>query len=260
MVLTFSDELSKGPQEVDSTPDGFELDPYVNPSLYSSPFGERDHNHGTILMTVKPSETATPTPTVTVTPSTSLTPSLSPSSSPSITPTRTPTSSPSPTGTPSVSPTPSPEFATLLYAADNAADVYVNGNLVSALEDWRTYATVSFPFKKNDVVAIHARSNGGWYGLIAALRAEGRWYVTGRDEWKGIKEFEIPGDDELWTLPFFNSCSWLRVEVRPNAHLLFKGKAADFPFQTRSQYVWADDAGSKDGIFVRFVMGGEDCS
>lgn len=259
-MLTFWNDLNNGPQEVHGTPDDFELDSLVNPSPHSDLLEENEYESHTVMVTVKPSDTATPSPTVTATPSQSSTPSLSPSSSPSITATRTPTSSPSPTATPSVSPTPSPKFATLLYAADNAADVYVNGNLISALEDWRTYGTVSFPLKKNDVVAIHARSNGGWYGLIAALQTEGRWYVTGRDEWKGIKAFEIPGDDELWTLPFFNSCSWLRVEVRPNSHLLFHGKAAGFPFQTRAQYVWADDAGSEDGIFVRFVMGGEDCS
>ncbi|KAI0562306.1 cell surface glycoprotein [Gracilaria domingensis] len=217
-------------------------------------------DHGNSYSSAEPCKHVTISPSAAVSPTASPTPTPTTSVTASATPTRTPSTSPSPTTTPSVSPSPSPKFATLHYAADNEAFVYVNGVLVSALTDWRLFETISFPLRRNDVVAILANDKGGWYGLIAALYVGDRWFVTGRDEWKAIKAFEFPGDDELWTVRFFDTCSWDLVEARPNADVIFNGKAPDFPYETGAQYVWADDAGENDSIFVRFVLGGEDCS
>ncbi|CAN8063750.1 unnamed protein product [Agarophyton chilense] len=251
--------------------DGFQTaeehsDNYHGSVAYLEATQNMRENHGDEVAFAEPCEsmaispTRIVTPTATPTSSATPTPSATPPITSSPTSTRTPSISPSPTTTPSVSPSPSPKFATLHYAADNEAFVYVNGNLISALTDWRLFETTSFPLKRNDVVAILGRDNGGWFGLIAALQVGDRWFVTGRDEWKAIKAFEFPGNDDLWTFPFFNTCSWDIVEARPNADVAFNGKALDFPYETGAQYVWADDAGENDSIYVRFVLGGEDCS
>lgn len=142
----------------------------------------------------------------------------------------------------------------ILFAGDNVATLFVNGDAIGSLVDWNQFDNVSATLTKGDVVALKVKDYGGWYGAIVAIKSGG-WYSTGKGEWRAAKKFTIFGDADAWTRPEYNACRWQKPVIRyPNQ--IVDGKSKDFPYkETGAEYVWAADAGEGDEIFLRTVIG-----
>lgn len=154
---------------------------------------------------------------------------------------------------------PTPEMATIYFAADNEAKLYVNGYFIRGINDYMKFEGVVLELEKGDVIAIHAKDRGVWYGVIAAIQFRDETFVTGQEGWKAVKEYEIPGIADLWKFKSFFSCDWKIAKMREEILGPQIGKAPDFPYWLGAKYVWADGAQENDGIFLRYVIGGEMC-
>lgn len=145
------------------------------------------------------------------------------------------------------------------FAADNKATLYVNGIPKLSVSDWREFAYYPLSVNDGDVIGLKVTDGGVWFGAIAELFLNGIPYVTGRDDWVAQKAYN-PNDLE-WAKPSYSrSCEWRRPTILPKERQWIPGKATYFPDPTAARYVWAEDAGVHDTIFLRHRVGGEKCS
>lgn len=144
--------------------------------------------------------------------------------------------------------------STITYAGDKIAELFVNGVFQGKVDNWRQVATKQITLTKGDVVALRVTDLGRWYGVIVAIQTGG-FYATGKEEWRATKAFNILGNSNAWMLPSYNACRWPKPILRDPGQLVI-GKARSFPYQrTGAEYVWASNAGEKDIIFLRTVIG-----
>lgn len=145
------------------------------------------------------------------------------------------------------------------FAADNQATLYVNGVKTLVITDWTDFAYLNLNLREGDVIAFDVKDFGGWWGFIAELVVNGRFIVTGRDDWLATKAF--PDVFLSWTKPSYTgACRWRRAEVRPGERDWFPGKATYFTDPTAARYVWAHNAGVNDNVYIRYRVGGERCA
>lgn len=165
-------------------------------------------------------------------------------------------------------PTPSflPHLATIRFAADDEAMMYVNGMLISSINDWTAYATISMQLFVGDVIGIEVRDIGGrWHGVIVSIDFADQSYLTGRDEWRAVKWFEEgEGEGGAWKSRTFDGCDWPLAMKRENEDVWVPGKSISFPYDNGAKYVWAggmemDDMEGGGGVFLRLVIGGASC-
>lgn len=145
------------------------------------------------------------------------------------------------------------------FAADDQAELIINGDSVAVLKDSTMVGTVARELKKGDVIGIRAKDRGGFYGVIASLEMGGSRRVTGDGTWKARAAFKIPGEYLKWASKAWNSCKWPAAEVLPDAGIMISGKARTFPYSTGARYVWAKGSHEFQGIYMRHVVGGEEC-
>lgn len=147
----------------------------------------------------------------------------------------------------------------LFYSASKEAWVYINGKLVSDLDDPSQFKCVTGNLKTGDVIAIKVKGGSGFTGVIASLFYHAQLHVTGRENWRAVKMFSIPGNANAWLEPSYTACSWPKAIARPIAGIWNPGKSTYFPYNTLATYVWASNAGPDDTIFLRYRIGGEVC-
>lgn len=161
---------------------------------------------------------------------------------------------------PSPSSSPHPNMATIRFAADDLAQLYLNGDMLSAINDWTAYALVSIQLFPGDVVGIEVTDIGGrWHGVIASIEFENVSYVTGRDPWRAIQAVPVEAGQPDWKSKEYNGCGWPLAVLKPNEDVWVPGKAISFPYSNGAKYVWAADATEGGSIYVRFVIGADGC-
>lgn len=118
------------------------------------------------------------------------------------------------------------------------------------------------------MVGILATDYGFWYGAIVSIEVGGVRYFTGGPGWKAkavkMNENENENANEVveplfWTEETFNSCGWKMADILTDDGMWHPGKALGFPYDSGARYVWAEGAGENDSIYLRLVVGGEDC-
>lgn len=177
-----------------------------------------------------------------------------------------------PTGEPASNPEPSEEpylvapippvtskTAVISFAANDEVELVINGVSVAVIRDWTMVGTVRRELKDGDVVGIRAKNRGGFYGVIAAIEMAEKNYVTGDGSWKATTSFKIPGKYLQWAETVWSSCKWDVASVLPDSDKWVEGKSRSFPYATGAKYVWAANGGEFNGIYIRFVVGGEKC-
>lgn len=149
----------------------------------------------------------------------------------------------------------------IYFAADDSAKLFVNGVYQLSVSRWEDFAYTSLNVRHGDVISIVASDPGGyWWGAIAELYVNGRYYATGRDDWRARKKFTSSNYWMLKSYPQSEACKWHRAVLRPSPAIWQRGKAVYFKSNTAARYVWASDAGMHDTIFMRLVVGGQSCS
>ena len=144
--------------------------------------------------------------------------------------------------------------AELYVAADNLADVYLNGDLVAKTYDWKNFVRYSLTVKSGDVIAVEASDLGVVYGVIAALVSGNKKCVTrvNRGPWRAVLSANVLNED--WKCKGFDSSLWsfpsAATVTPPNP-----GTAPKFPYQsTGAQYVWARGGGVNYRVALRLVV------
>lgn len=116
--------------------------------------------------------------------------------------------------------------------------------------------------QEGDVVSVLATDYGWWYGAIVAIEMSDSIYTTGGPGWKAMKAYEMSDmsvDPDVWTKQTFSSCSWPMASILPGNGSWVRGMSFNFPYDLGARYVWAAEAEENDAIYLRFVVGGEDC-
>ena len=144
--------------------------------------------------------------------------------------------------------------AVLYVAADNLADIYLNGDLLAKTYDWKNYVSYPLSVKNGDVIAVEASDVGVVYGVIAALVSGRKRCVTrvNRGPWRAILSSKVLNQN--WKRKKFNSWSWSfpsAATVTPP----HPGTAPKFPYHsTGAQYVWARGGGVNSRVALRLVV------
>lgn len=147
--------------------------------------------------------------------------------------------------------------ADLFVAADNTADLYVNGNRLSKTFDWQGYVRYTINVRVGDVIAVEAEDLGaGVYGVIAALvsRSGGNKCVTNinKGPWRAINLKEVR--DAPWKTKGYDDRFW-PVPVASTVTPPQSGSALSFPYRrTGADYVWAFGARGNSQIALRLVV------
>ncbi len=144
--------------------------------------------------------------------------------------------------------------AELYVAADNVANVYLNGDLIAKTYDWNNFVSYSLTVRRGDVIAVEASDLGVIYGVIAALVSGNKKCVTtvNRGPWRAVLAVNVLNQD--WKCKSFDSSSWpfpsAATVTPPNP-----GTAPKFPYQsTGAQYVWARGGGVNSRVALRLVV------
>jgi len=128
-----------------------------------------------------------------------------------------------------------PVTLTLYFAADNKAEVYLNGQKIGEIDDWKLTMAMPIAVNIGDEILIKATDISDKYGAIAAIGN----CVTKPDDgpW-------LASADELTPATLPSSANVLSPE-NP-----FAGSSDEFPYDTGAEYVWAQGAGESDTIFL----------
>lgn len=150
----------------------------------------------------------------------------------------------------------------ITFAADDNCTVFVNGNPVGQTFNWETVGKARIPLATGDVISMIASDKGLWYGAVMDVKFRRQHYATGQDGWKAVKKFEAREgvNEKAWMLPEYSGCLWPDVKILSNPQRMIAGKARGFPSRSKAKYVWASNAGESDTIFLRHMLGGENCS
>lgn len=147
----------------------------------------------------------------------------------------------------------------IYFTADNWAAVYLNGvKLADNDGTWEKVKKVRANIAEGDVISFDVTDYGGWYGFVATIKWGSQVISTGRDSgWLAQKKYRARKN--AWRISSFKKvCTWKAAVVRPDADMIFPGKAKSKLLRKRgAQYIWASNAGEADMIFVRYRLGGE---
>lgn len=139
------------------------------------------------------------------------------------------------------------------------AELFLNGKAMSVTNDAGSNGEHKVRIARGDVIGIRTNDDRKRVGVIAAIEVDGVKFVTGMDEWKAVKAFNSENNE--WATKGFNACRWPFAEVLTDTNAGDKGTADDFPYdKTGARYVWARDTSLDDSVYLRFVVGGENCS
>lgn len=151
----------------------------------------------------------------------------------------------------------SKNMATISFAADNRAWVFLNGRLLAKNFRPRTVKTIRKGLKPGDVIAVGTKNMGGASGVIVDVFYKGDHFATGRGHWKARKY--RASLRRRWRLKQYSSCKWKDPVIVDTAANLIT--APQFPSSSGARYVWAPPygRGMKSASLLRFVVGGEKC-
>lgn len=153
--------------------------------------------------------------------------------------------------------TPNKYHGHLFFAADDQAEVFINGVSKGQTTSWKAFAAVTdLELKCGDVIAIRAKDVAyNFYGVIAALYFDAQLHVTGPDDWRAVKE---TSSSTTWMFPSYSACAWPKAVSLPNYGTWNAGKSPYFPYYTKAEYVWANNT-LYGTINMRYRVCGECC-
>ena len=138
-------------------------------------------------------------------------------------------------------------------SADDAYELYVNGELVGSDDEWPAAESYSIPsVAGKNVVAIKGIDLGGVAGLLAEIDFEGLHIVTS-ENWKIATESQTN-----WETISFNDALWnkatsygLHGEASPWANYLnISGISTD----TGVEWIWSADNDGDDIVYFRYTL------
>lgn len=126
------------------------------------------------------------------------------------------------------------------------ANFYINGDLSININAENPIRFLKMYASTGDVLAVSASHTEGLNGVAIALKIGPHFFLTGGGGFKAKPSFK----SSRWNRPTYRACSWCQPvtqAIPPEKDL------------RDAEYVWARNAGKK-GVFIRFVIDGEDCS
>jgi len=145
--------------------------------------------------------------------------------------------------------------ASVIFTADNAAELYVNGVLMGSMNAWPSPKIVGLALEDGDVIAVKATDFGGIAGFLASLVYEGNVIVTNKT-WKVFATAGSPPSG--WNDQGFDDSNWSQASsygangVTPWNTL---GGFSGTPF-----WIWTADRNNDDVVYFRFVVGEDNTS
>lgn len=106
-----------------------------------------------------------------------------------------------------------PSSAVLRLFADTGYELFLNGRLVAALDEWsntRTYDVRVFLQPGMNLIAVHGVNHGGHRGCAAELLCDGERVLVSDADWRSC-ESERWG----WQLPEFDDSAWAPTTLLP---------------------------------------------
>lgn len=126
------------------------------------------------------------------------------------------------------------------------AILYKNGDCLTKVNAANPLRFLRIFASNGDVLAVSASHTEGLNGIAIALKIGEQMFLTGDTGYKAKSSF----DSSRWNRPTYRACSWPQAvtqEIPPEKNL------------RNAEYVWAGQS-VKKGAYLRFVIGGEDCS
>lgn len=126
------------------------------------------------------------------------------------------------------------------------AILYINGDLLTRVNADNPIRYLRMYAFTGDVLAVSASHTKGLNGVAIAVKFGSQFFLTGGNGFKAKPSFK----SSRWNHRTYRACSWRQPATQaipPEKDL--RG----------AEYVWAEKAGKK-GAYIRFVLGGEDCS
>lgn len=170
-----------------------------------------------------------------------------------------PTTMPPPTTRPppATHPQPTPTYDTIIrFAANDRASIFIDGVKEAKIEDYSQFINISKPLPAGTVISFEVTNTHGWGGIVADIFYRGTHYVTGYHIYRASQE-TVFHQGASWKTPAFSSCDWqlpYKVGIKQTDPF-----APFFPYTFGAKYVWAVGARRQGKIFLRFVLGGENC-
>lgn len=130
---------------------------------------------------------------------------------------------------------------------DAVAIFYVNGRQLASVSEKVPYRYIKIRVTKGDVIGVLANGTKGQDGVAMVIKIGRKFYSTGGKGFKASASF----DSNDWKLRSYNACQW-----KPARSLT----SAAGPNVKNAPFIWAPQAPEGTDVFIRFVIGGEDCS
>lgn len=136
----------------------------------------------------------------------------------------------------------------LYMAADQQAELFINGKSFLKISQCYELTTVKVALKYDDVIAIKATNINLQANLRVAFVSNGRQlFGTGDAGWKVRNAFLPPNGENNWMLPKYVDNDW------PNAKIVSHGcTVRNFP--TDAKLIWTDDGKVPETVFFRYVV------
>lgn len=137
---------------------------------------------------------------------------------------------------------------TRTFPEKNAAAIfYVNGRQLASVSQKVAYRYIKISVTKGDVIAVSATGTKGPDGVAMVIKIGRKFYSTGGKGFKASASFH----SNHWKLRSYNACQWkparsLRLTAGQNVK--------------NAPFIWAQQAPEETDVYIRFVIGGEDCS
>ena len=141
--------------------------------------------------------------------------------------------------------------AQVYVAADNIAELYVNGILFSKTSEWQGFVQYDINLRVGDVIAIEAADLGADYGAIAAVLTKGKRCSTrpSKGPWRAIDFEKVKHTD--WKSKGYDASFW-PLPTTSSIAPLSPGSALGFPYKrTQAKYIWAKGVGVNGRIALR---------
>lgn len=146
-----------------------------------------------------------------------------------------------------------PESDKIIITADNAYELYINGNLIGSGDGWRSAEIHRVELEPSDVIAIKAIDTGGPASVLAEIVVDDRRLGTSAD-------FKLSRTEEAnWQAKNFNDEAW---EIATE-HSAYNGVNSidggwafieDMPSDTVANWIWAADRYSVNEVYLRYTI------
>lgn len=151
---------------------------------------------------------------------------------------------------------PPAQQATITARGDDRYNLYVNGELLISGTGWLDVEVATVELAPGDVIAVEGIDTGGLAAFIAAVVLEDGTTLSSSADW--LIETNVTGTD--WQEQGFDDSAWLNAtEYGPVATAPWLGTAAGQPIvpdDADAQWIWTDDNGGDNNVFMRFVVPG----